>query len=191
MKIIFGLGNPGQQYKNNRHNVGYKVLDSLVGNQGVKFKRSFKTGAYIAKKKTGKEEIIFVKPLTFMNNSGLCVRKVLKYYKISVDDVLIVYDDADLSLGAIRFRQKGSSAGHRGMTSIIEVLNTEQISRVRVGISGSRIGELADYVLSDFLDSEKDIVKETVAKAGCACIDWANKGVEFVMKNYNRRGGLE
>jgi len=193
VKTVFGLGNPGQQYKNNRHNIGYKVLDSLAKAEGIKFKRSFKTGAYIAKKKIDKEEVLFVKPLTFMNNSGLCVRKVLQYYKVSVDDTLIIYDDVDLPLGALRFRSGGSSAGHRGMASIMEALDTKEINRLRLGISGSqtRIGELADYVLSDFLDSEENIVQEAISKASCACKDWINKGVDFVMKNYNRRGGLE
>lgn len=193
MKTVFGLGNPGQQYKNNRHNVGFKALDNLAKAEGIKFKRSFKTGAYIAKKKIGKEEVLFVKPLTFMNNSGLCVRKILQKYKISADDVLMVYDDADLPLGAIRFRPRGSSAGHRGMASIIEALNTEEINRLKIGINSlqTRSRELADYVLSDFLDSEGDIVQEAIRKASYACKDWINKGVDFVMKNYNRRGGPE
>lgn len=189
MKIIFGLGNPGQQYRNNRHNVGYKVLESLAGSQNVEFRRSFRTSSYIAKKKDPGGWFFFVKPRTFMNNSGLCVKKVLSKYKVNLSDVLIIYDDTDLSLGKIRFRAGGSCAGHRGMVSIVSALGSEEVNRLRVGIGSSQGQELSDYVLSDFSKTEREILGSTIREAASASLDWVNKGIDFSMQKYNRRGG--
>lgn len=189
MKIIFGLGNPGSKYKNNRHNVGYMVVDSLAASQNIAFKKSFNAKAYIAKKKEPQGWIFLVKPRTFMNNSGLCVKKVLDKYKVLKEDVLIIYDDADLSLGMIRLRACGSCAGHRGMTSIKDELGSEEISRLRIGIGNSKNIELSDHVLSDFFPSEKGILKSTVQEAVSATGDWIDNGIDFVMRKYNKRGG--
>ncbi len=189
MKIIFGLGNPGRQYKNNRHNVGYQVLESLVSDQGLKFKKSFRISAYIAKKKDAEEWIFLVKPRTFMNNSGLCVKKVLNKYKVNLSDVLIIYDDIDLPLGKIRFRTGGSCAGHRGMVSIVSALENEKVNRLRVGIGSSQGRELSDYVLSDFSKEEREILDSTIREAVSASLDWVNEGIDFSMQKYNRQGG--
>ena len=189
MKIIFGLGNPGQQYKNNRHNVGYKVLESLASDQCLEFKRSFRTSSYIAKKKGPEDWLFLVKSRTFMNNSGLCVNKVLNKYKIKLSDVLIIYDDTDLPLGKIRFRVGGSSAGHRGMASIVSVLGSQEVNRLRVGIGSSGDQELAEYVLSDFSKTERNILDNTIQEAALASLDWVDKGIDFSMQKYNRRGG--
>jgi len=189
LKIIFGLGNPGQKYKNNRHNIGYMVVEELARLQRVTFKRSFKLTAYIAETKKDKEKILFIKPRTFMNNSGLCVKKVLDRYKILSKDVLIIYDEVDLPPGEVRFRRKGSCAGHRGASSIISAIGSQQINRLRVGIGNPRAGELSDYVLSDFSSKERKILPETISKATCACLDWISQGADFVMRTYNRRGG--
>lgn len=189
MKVIFGLGNPGRQYKNNRHNVGYQVLESLVNGQGLEFKRSFRISAYIAKKKDAEEWVFLVKPRTFMNNSGLCVKKVLNKYKVNLSDVLIVYDDVDLPLGRIRFRTGGSCAGHRGMASIASALESEEVNRLRVGIGSPQGQELSDYVLSDFSKKEREILDSTIQVAASASLDWVNEGIDFSMQKYNRRGG--
>jgi len=189
VKIIFGLGNPGRQYKNNRHNVGYKVLESLTSDQNLEFKRSFRTSSYIAKKKDPGGWVIFIKPRTFMNNSGLCVKKVLNKYKVSLPDILIIYDDTDLPLGKIRFRAGGSCAGHRGMASIAEALRSEEVNRLRVGIGSSQGQELSGYVLSDFSKTEREILDNTIREAASASLDWANEGIDFSMQKYNRRGG--
>ena len=189
MKIIFGLGNPGQKYKNNRHNIGYMVVEELATEVSAKFKRSLTLGGQIAKVKKGDQDIILVKPRTFMNNSGSSARRIAAKYKVRSQDVLIIYDEIDLALGEIRFRQKGSCAGHRGMSSIISALGTEQINRLRVGIGGSHRQELSDYVLSDFSCREKETLQETINRATCACFDWISQGADFVMREYNRRGG--
>ncbi|MDP8290173.1 MAG: aminoacyl-tRNA hydrolase [Candidatus Susulua stagnicola] len=189
MKIIFGLGNPGQQYKDNRHNVGYKVLDSLVSSQNLEFKRSFRTSSYIAKKTDTENWVLFIKPRTFMNNSGLCVKKVVSKYKVKLSDIVIIYDDSDLPLGKIRFRTGGSCAGHRGMKSIISVLGSEGVNRLRIGIGSSQNQELSDYVLSDFSRIEREILDGTIMEAASASLDWVNQGIDFSMQKYNRRGG--
>lgn len=191
MKIIFGLGNPGQQYKNNRHNVGYKVLERLAESENLNFKRSFRTSSYIAKKKDPGGWVFLVKPRTFMNNSGLCLSKVLNKYKFKFSDILIIYDDSDLPLGAIRFRARGSSAGHRGMASIVAALGSEEVNRLRVGIGSGQGQELSDYVLSDFSSSEREVLNSTIQKAVSASWDWVNKGIDFSMQKHNRRGGGE
>lgn len=189
MKIIFGLGNPGQQYKDNRHNIGYRVLEELANIRGAKLKRSFKLSAYLGEDNIYDKKVLLVKPRTFMNNSGLCVRKVFDKYKPDISDILIIYDDADLALGNIRFRERGSCAGHRGMSSVQSVLRTDEINRLRIGIGTPVCGELSDYVLSDFNHSEKELLDSTIDKSAAACMDWIEQGINFVMSKYNRRGG--
>jgi len=189
VKIIFGLGNPGQQYKDNRHNVGYKVLDSLASSQNLDFKRSFRTSSYIAKKKDLENWAFFIKPRTFMNNSGICVKKALSKYKVKFSDILIIYDDSDLPLGNIRFKAGGSSAGHRGIASIISALGSEDVNRLRIGIGSSQNQELADYVLSDFSKTERETLGSVIQEAASASLEWVSEGIDFSMQKYNRRGG--
>lgn len=175
MKAIFGLGNPGSQYKDNRHNAGYKVVDRLARDWGIKFKRSFKTGSFIAVKTDDGKEVALVKPRVFMNRSGACVKKFADVYGLKSGDILAVYDDVDLALGSVRFRDKGSCAGHRGMASIVSFLGTEEISRLRVGIGRPEAGEVSEYVLSDFSSQEEDALKEAIDKIISICEDWVNK----------------
>lgn len=187
MKAIFGLGNPGQQYRKNRHNIGYMVVDEVARIWGLSFRRSFKLTAFIAKKKINKEENFLIKPRTYMNNSGHCLKKVLANYKVLLQDILIVYDDVDLALGKIRFRLKGSCAGHRGMSSIINALGTEEVNRLRIGVGKPESGELSDYVLSDFSSSEQELLKDILARSALACMDWISRGPEYVMQKYNKK----
>ncbi len=157
--------------------------------QGLEFKRSFWLSAYIAKKTYPQGWFFLIKPRTFMNNSGLCVKKTLEKYKVPRSDILIIYDDVDLPLGLIRFRARGSSAGHRGMASIKRELGSEEINRLRVGIGGIETEELSDYVLSDFSSSETEILADVIQVAVSATWDWVDKGIDFTMRKYNRRGG--
>ncbi|MFH1504423.1 MAG: aminoacyl-tRNA hydrolase [Candidatus Omnitrophota bacterium] len=191
MKVIFGLGNPGSQYKNNRHNIGYRVIDKLAQAWNLKFKRSFATRSFIAVKKAERKNVLLAKPRVFMNNSGLCVKSILKKYELLFMNILVVCDDIDLPLGSLRLREKGSSAGHRGMASIISLLGTEEVSRLRVGVGRPRLehrgrpcgdnqdrpdrGEVSDYVLSDFSSEEETILKTVIDEAVAKCIDWMNK----------------
>ena len=185
MRVIVGLGNPGKRYTATRHNAGFAVLDELAKECFVRFKRSLINSAYIAKINKEGQQVLLIKPATFMNNSGVCVKKVIKRYGVKIDDVLVVYDDADLKLGAIRFRMKGSSAGHKGMSSVMEYLGTDLIQRIRIGIGRPENSNLSDYVLSGFAGSEKEIFRTAVEKASRCCWDWIDKEANFVMQECN------
>lgn len=186
MKIIIGLGNPGKKYLNTRHNVGFMVLDRLSQQNASKFKRSFTLQASIAKVNIDSNPVLLIKPLTFMNNSGTVIRVLLKKYKLSPADLLVCHDDVDLALGSLRFRTNGSSAGHRGIQSIIEVLGDGCIDRIRCGIGkpDSDIDTI-EHVLGDFLKNELDIVDSLIDKACSCCCDWVSQESTVIMQKYN------
>ncbi|HEY8395285.1 MAG TPA: aminoacyl-tRNA hydrolase [Bacilli bacterium] len=147
MLMIVGLGNPGRNYQGTRHNIGFMFLDKLVQDLGETFSLKKDLRAEVAEFHHNGEKIILLKPQTFMNLSGEAVLLALKYYKLSPDDILVVYDDMDLPEGKIRIRKGGSSGGHKGIKNIIELLNTQDIKRIRIGI-GSAKSDCIDYVLS-------------------------------------------
>jgi PTH1 family peptidyl-tRNA hydrolase len=130
---------------------------------------------------------MLVKPITFMNNCGQAAKLLLDTYKLPLDNLLVVYDDMDLSLGRIKFTKRGSSGGHRGMASIIEELGTQEINRLRIGISKPLRCDPVDYVLSPFREEEKEVLNDTLERAASACCDWLNYGSDFVMQKYNVR----
>jgi peptidyl-tRNA hydrolase, PTH1 family len=188
MKAIFGLGNPGANYKNNRHNAGFMLLDALAKVKKAGFKRNAGLAGYIACADVDSQETLFVKPDTFMNNSGLCVKKVLSRYKITPQDILVVYDDVELPLGTLRFRDKGGYAGHRGMESIAIELGTKDFNRLRLGIDKpAGVIDLAQYVLADFNRHEKEVLSDVIEKATSGCLDWIGSGSAYVMNKYNNR----
>lgn len=186
MKLIVGLGNPGVKYKNNRHNAGFMVVDEIAKRQNSAFKKGFLINGSIARIKAEKESAILLKPFTFMNNSGLCVKKIISKYRVRPYDLLVVYDDADLALGAIRLKKKGSSGGHLGMASIIDSLETNDIARLKIGIGRPTGQDLADYVLSDFSSEEKKEIHQAIQRSAPMCIDWLNSGIDSVMADYDR-----
>lgn len=145
MKLIVGLGNPGEEYQNTRHNAGFMAIDNYI--DGANFKK--KDNYMIVEKVINGEKILFVKPLTYMNDSGQAVRKVMDYYKINLKDILIIYDDMDFNVGTIKIKASGSSGGHNGIKSIIKCLGTENFKRIRIGISKPE-GDTIDYVLGKF-----------------------------------------
>lgn len=177
MKIIVGLGNPGKKYENTRHNVGFLTLDRIVIKLKVEsykvegFKLEKKFEVRIAKFKLGNEDIVLVKPQTFMNLSGKAVKRVVDFYKINPEkDLIVVYDDVDIPLGSVRMRQEGSSAGHKGLQSIIDELSVDRFMRVRIGISRPPEPiKVEDYVLQKFNNEELkelDKVFERLIKDG-------------------------
>lgn len=145
MKLIVGLGNPGEEYQNTRHNAGFMAIDNYIDESNFKKKDNY----MIAEKVINEEKILFVKPLTYMNDSGQAVRKVMDYYKINLEDILIIYDDMDFNVGTIKIKASGSSGGHNGIKSIIKCLGTENFKRIRIGISKPE-GDTIDYVLGKF-----------------------------------------
>ncbi|MDO9509943.1 MAG: aminoacyl-tRNA hydrolase [Candidatus Magasanikbacteria bacterium] len=171
MKLIIGLGNPGKEYTKTRHNVGFMVIDSLAKNLGADFKLNKKFQAEIAVIKNGKEEIVLVKPQTFMNLSGISTRSILNFYKIKPEDIAVIHDDKDILFGQVKYQTNKSDAGHNGIKSIIEHLNTQDFSRIRVGVAledNKKMGDTANFVLMNFTKTELElldgIIKEIVEK---------------------------
>ena len=149
MKMIVGLGNPGSEYTGTRHNVGFMILDSFE----LQFTNEKKFNALICVKNINNEKVIFVKPQTFMNNSGFSVFKVANYYNIGSEDILVIHDDMDLELGTFKIKSHGSSGGHNGIKSIIESLKTDEFCRLKVGIDHPSENTI-DYVLGKFSKQE-------------------------------------
>ncbi|MDP3970159.1 MAG: aminoacyl-tRNA hydrolase [bacterium] len=171
MKLIIGLGNPGEKHAKTRHNIGFRVLDSICDDYSLMAKCS----ALICKQ----EDVLYAKPQTFMNLSGVAVIALIQYYKIDLADILVVYDDKDIKFGDVRFREQGSSAGHNGMNSIIGVLGTNEFSRVRIGVAPTDeeavIHNTADYVLSNFSKDEEAVLSDIIIEAKQSIIEFVNK----------------
>lgn len=183
--MIIGLGNPGKQYEKTRHNIGFQVIDELANRLDAPAMQSKFNGMYtIVHRPEGK--VLLVKPLTYMNLSGECVRPLIDYYDIDLDQIAVIYDDLDFEPGEIRLRQKGSAGGHNGMKSLIAHLGTDKFNRIRMGI-GRPIGgmKVADYVLSTFSKSESSLIEETVRKSAEACEQWLKSPFLEVMNKYN------
>ena len=157
MKLIVGLGNPGKQYEKTRHNVGFRVIDALPQ----------------------QPHVIYLKPDTFMNNSGTAVKAAMRYYKISLPDVLVVFDDKDLPLGTIRFRTKGSSGGHNGVQSIIDHLGSSPFARLKIGTAPADPNEVihdtTDYVLGKFTKEEEKQLPDIIEQAAQKVKEWIRK----------------
>jgi len=167
MKLILGLGNPGQKYAKNRHNLGFMALDALVKNLGLAFKKSERALSWKAEGYISGQKIMLAKPQTFMNDSGQTAAKVARYYKIKPEDIWVIYDDLDLPLGKIRIRNKGSAGGHLGVASLIDYLKTENFNRLKIGIGSNREKNLPAeiYVLQNFSSREEKIIRKTIKEA--------------------------
>ncbi len=186
MFCIAGLGNPGPQYQETRHNAGFLVIEHLAQKTGKNLNKSGFHSLY-GKALIGAEDTMLVQPQTFMNLSGQAVLGVMSYYKISVERLLVIYDDLDLPLGTIRFRLSGSPGGHKGLTSIIQMLGTQEIPRLRVGIGRPQNGQaVVDYVLSSFSGSEKKIFFDSIERAAIASTYFVTDGPDYVMNHFNR-----
>lgn len=185
MKLIVGLGNPGKQYEHTRHNMGYDAIDEFAEMVGADFDRNKFNGDFsIVKDDRFPDDFILAKPLTFMNLSGEFVRPLMDYFKIPVEDVLVIYDDMALKPGNIRLRPGGSHAGHNGIKNIIQMTGTEQIKRIRVGI-GEPLHTGVDWVLWKASGEEADALKEGCHKAALALRDYLLHGFEYAMNHYN------
>src|SRR5438067_3089104 len=183
MKVIVGLGNPGPKYAGTRHNVGFDVVDYLAAGPGCSpFREKF--AAFVAELKEGDETVLLVKPLTFMNLSGRAVRAVLDFYKLPVEELLVVCDDFNLPLGKLRVRAKGSHGGQNGLRSIQEHLGTDAYARVRIGV-GEPGPDAVDHVLSKFKPGERAAVEEAVAAAARSALVWVRQGTEAAMNRFN------
>lgn len=185
MKLIIGLGNPGSQYEHTRHNVGFRVLDTLASRQKWTWERRGR--ALLASGTLAGEKVVLVKPLTFMNNSGEAVGELVRWYKVTAEDVLVIYDDLDLPVGRLRLRGNGSAAGHNGLSSIIQHLHTNQFPRLRVGIgrpANQRV-ETIGYVLGAPAGDERIMLQTGEEKAAETIPLILEQGVEATMNLVN------
>ena len=188
MWALIGLGNPGREFAGMRHNAGFKLINLLAKEWGVKVrKRSFLSK--IAKVKRCEEEILLVKPQTYMNLSGKAVKLIVDNLNINLENIIVIYDDVDIPLGQIRIRKKGSAGSHKGVQSIIMELNTENFPRIRIGIGKNyKIEDLTQYVLSPFEKEELPLFKNGLIKAKEAINVILEDGIDKAMSIYNKKG---
>lgn len=181
MKLIAGLGNIGTKYVFTRHNAGFMLVDSIAAAEGLTFSENSKLKCFIAKN----NDYIIIKPTTYMNLSGEAVRAVADYYKIGVNDILVVFDDLSLELGKIRFRANGSDGGHNGIKSVIQHMGTKDIARLKIGIGPQPNIPSEVFVLQNFSKEELEKLKETltIAKDGIVC--YFTKGIQEAQNKYN------
>lgn len=185
MKLIVGLGNPGRQYEDTRHNVGFKVIDELSARLTITLDKTKFNGLF-GMGNVGGEKVLLLKPLTYMNLSGESIRPLMDYYDIDIEDMIVVYDELDLPVGKIRIRTKGSAGGHNGMKSIIAHLGTQNFNRIRIGVDRPKSGmSITNYVLGQFSDEEKASVEDTIKKSASACERWIETPILQVMNEYN------
>jgi peptidyl-tRNA hydrolase, PTH1 family len=187
MKLIVGLGNPGKEYRDTRHNVGFMVIDELAKRHGLTLSMapSQVPETFIAKK-FGTDPLLVAKPLTFMNRSGDAVAALARYFDIAPADLLVVIDEAALPFGRLRARARGSPGGHNGLKSVVDRLGTQEFPRLRLGIGrGDARRDLADYVTSKFEPGEGAELETFIARAADAAEMFAVEGIEQVMNRYN------
>lgn len=183
--LLIGLGNPGREYRENRHNIGFMLLDRLAVKLDTRFTR-LQSKALVATATYQNLKLILAKPQTFMNLSGQSVQGLVRFYKLPLSSLLVAHDDLDLLPGTIRIRPNGGSAGQKGMASIIERLGTDVFPRLRLGI-GHPPGQLdaADYVLQDFTNAERPVISETLNRAGEAALLFVREGLDTAMNQFN------
>ena len=181
--LIVGLGNPGRQYEDTRHNVGFMVLDRLAAAAGVSFQSAPRWQSQLAKLPAGGP--LLLKPQTFMNLSGRAIQQVLAFHKWQPSDILVIYDDAALPLGRLRFREKGSAGGHNGIKSILAHLGTDAFPRLKIGIGASQPGHLKGHVLGKFSPDEHAVLENTLATAFDAVQLALSQGIAAAANRYH------
>jgi PTH1 family peptidyl-tRNA hydrolase len=189
MKLIVGLGNPGPKYAGTRHNVGFEVLDAVARRHGLTFDAA-PADALMARWRTPLAEggVLLVKPLTFMNRSGIAVGELARYFRVDTPDLLVIVDEVALEIGRLRARGRGSAGGHNGLKSVAEHLGTDEYSRLRIGVGrGNEQRDLADHVLARFEADEQPVIAEAIARATDAVETFIESGIESVMNTFNRK----
>lgn len=184
MRIVVGLGNPGAQYAGTRHNVGWMVCDRIAERAGFAGRGKERDAAVVLRGRWEELDLLLVKPLTYMNDSGSAVRKVLARERVPLEHVLVVTDDFSLPLGRLRLREEGSAGGHNGLRSIIAEMGTQKFSRLRVGI-GEPAGGAVGHVLTRFAPSETDDLERVLRAASDAVRDWARDGTARAGNRWN------
>ena len=186
MKLIVGLGNIGNEYAKTRHNVGFMAVDQLAQGLNCSFKSS-KFNADIATTSIGNEKVLLVKPCTYMNLSGEAVLAITNFYKIDNDDIIVIHDDLDLPSGNIRIRKNGSAGGQKGMKNIIDLLKSQDISRIRIGIGKNPLIPVVDYVLGKIPADEQEMMNKAFDVACNASKLFCTSDIDLVMNRFNKR----
>lgn len=186
MYIIAGLGNPGKEYSGTRHNVGYDAIDCLVEKYNEKLNKLKFNSVYCEIKING-EKVMLVKPVTYMNRSGIAISEIINYFKVPVENLVVIYDDIDIPVGTLRIRPHGSAGTHNGMKSIISSLGDDKFPRIRIGIDRNPNMDLADYVLQRFSVDERFKIDTIVKSASEAAEEIIKSNLESAMQKYNVR----
>lgn len=184
MKILVGLGNPGEKYAVTRHNLGFMVVDRLAGRLGVEVRRR-RFRSLVGETPLDDDRLVLVKPLTYMNRSGQSVKSALEYYACSADSLMVICDDFNLPLGKLRVRRKGSGGGHKGLESIIHSIGSTEFPRLRIGLGLPSQSQASEYVLAPFSKEEKGVIDEALERACEAVIDWVRGGIDACARKYN------
>ncbi len=184
--VIAGLGNPGREYETTRHNMGFMVIDILADKTGIDVKKLKHKALYGTGTIDG-HKVMLVKPQTYMNLSGESIREIMRYYKVPVENLLVIYDDIDIEAGTLRIRKKGSAGTHNGMKSIIYQLGSDEFPRIRVGIGDKRKGDLKDYVIGSLGKKEAEELAPVLNTCADACCCFVQKGIDRAMNEHNSR----
>lgn len=183
MKLIVGLGNPGKEYENTRHNIGFMIIDAYLGAEKYQEKMN---GLSIEKNVNG-EKVIFLKPQTYMNNSGLSVGAYAKYYDIKPEDILVIQDDLDQMVGNYKLKTNSSSGGHNGIKSIISALKSESFPRLKIGITNEKKDDVIDFVLGKFSKKEMELINQNIDKYKDIIDSFIKYGIDKTMNVYNTK----
>ncbi len=187
MKLVVGLGNKGREYENTRHNMGFMLVDRYLQYKNITDRFKEKFNAMYIETTINNEKVIFIKPMTYMNNSGIAVRAFVDFYKLNSEDILVISDDLDLDLGKFRLRRNGSSGGHNGLKSIISQLGTDNFKRLRIGISNDK-DDVINYVLSKFSKKELGEIDTMFDTLVDVLDDYFVMDFTSLMSKYNRKG---
>jgi PTH1 family peptidyl-tRNA hydrolase len=185
MKLVVGLGNPGEEYVGTRHNVGFEVLEILARRNAAPLAHDRRLAARVGRGIVGGAEALLVQPMSFMNLSGPVVARIVRERELAVSDLLVVVDDYHLPVAALRLREKGSAGGHNGLKSLIASLGTDEFSRVRIGIGEAPPGDAVDFVLTRFKPSERDAMRDARELAADCAEHWCRSGAMSAMSKFN------
>ena len=186
MKLVVGLGNPGKDYENTRHNVGFQLLDYIASKKKIEVNRQKFNGVY-GECFIGTEKVIFVKPLSYMNLSGSVVSKFVSFYKIAIQDILVIQDDLDMGVGRVKIVNNSSSGGHNGIKDIERCLGSKEYVRIKIGIANNKAVDTKDYVLGNFSVDEMKILKENYEQLSYVVDDFCFLSLERLKGKYNHK----
>lgn len=184
MKLIVGLGNPGKEYENTRHNIGFMVLDRFINKHNITSEKNKFSGIYY-EFNLNNEKYILLKPQKYMNLSGEVVRDFVNFFKVDINDVLIISDDLDMETGKIKLKLTGSCGGHNGLRNIEQHLNTKDYKRLKIGIANNKLMDTKDYVLGKFTKEEKELLEDSLNKGVQIIEEFSTVKFDNIMNKYN------